>query len=114
MGVETMRTPEEVADVLCKLYRKDFGNGTLGRYKINRTALKDIAGKSQLRNVIIDQISDEMFEKGYLFTEISNDIFVIINENFINKFRTPPQSLLSEYCCNRAADSKNDPEDEDE
>ena len=111
-----MRTPDEVADVLCELYKKDFNDGkTTGRYKISRTDLRDIAERRQLQDAIIDQIADELFERGYLLSEISNDIFVVIKEAFLVKFRMPSQTLLSTYRRKSILnDPKNDPIDEDE
>ena len=111
-----MRTPGEIAEVLCELYVQDFRDGrTTGRYKIKRSDLRAIADRRQLQNSIIGQVTDELFERGYLLSEISDDFFVVIKETFFANTRMPSQALLSTFCSNIVIDDpNNDPIDEDE
>lgn len=98
----------EVADLLARLYREEFGGKANGRFKIARNDLAEISGRSYIKQTVIDQISDVLADKYDLLMIDLGDEFPIIKISIVRKYRGVPSRLVKEYAPTHADEEENE------
>lgn len=76
----------EIADVLATLYSESFGGKKTGKYRISRKYLRQLAGRKRLPPGFIDQIGEELFERGLVIADLES-FFVVLDQRLFNSYR---------------------------
>ena len=95
----TQRTPEEIVDVLEKLYKTQFGSKPKGKYLASRVTLRRLSGEGFLRDSLIEKVADEAMRRGLFMAPFKED-FLIISRSLVSNFRKVPKRLITELLKN--------------
>ncbi len=90
------KTPAEVANILAKIYGKEFGGKDRGRFQISREGLREISGKKRLEDPIIAETINESYERGFVVTDLGED-FSVIEESVMRNYRKVPKQIIGEF-----------------
>ena len=79
-------TAPEVADLLAMLYGRAFGGKRLGKYRISRKYLRELAGRQRLTPDFIHELGDELFERGFIIADLET-FFAVLDQRLFNSYR---------------------------
>ena len=77
---------EKIADDLVELYGQSFGGRDGGKFRISRKFLRQIAGRRHLSQSFLEQIEEELYERGFAFIDIET-YFAVIDQRQFNSYR---------------------------
>lgn len=91
-----MKTHEEVALELKRLYTSTFGGKSLGRYKISREDLKRLAGREQLKeDFVLKLMAEADVEHSIRVIELAGGrFFGVIEEAKMLAWRSVPSRSI--------------------
>jgi len=92
------KSPEEIARILCEIYKKSFMRKRSGAYRITMELFKEIVGgrKNLKLSPLLAKVHDELRESAYAMIDLDDSI-VILNKKAIAKQRKVPKSAVLEY-----------------
>ena len=92
-----MKTHEEVASDLKRLYMSTFGGKNQGRYKISRDDLKRLAGREQLKaDFVFKLMAEAEVEHSIKIIELAGGrFFGVIEEAKMLAWRSVPSRSIS-------------------
>lgn len=76
----------EVAELLATLYGQEFGGKRLGKYRISRKYLRELARRQRLTPEFIHELGDELFEQGFIISDLET-FFAILDQRLFNSYR---------------------------
>jgi len=76
----------EVAELLAKLYGQEFGGKRLGKYRISRKYLRELARRQRLTPDFLHELGDELFERGFVIAELET-FFAVLDQRLFNSYR---------------------------
>ncbi|NOH86028.1 hypothetical protein DS893_00020 [Vibrionales bacterium C3R12] len=91
----THRTAEEMADITIEIYNSEFRGKSKGRFALTREQIKDISGRITLKDSIIEQLIDELYERGYCMIYVDGIVYSIMKQSILANFRKPTKSVLT-------------------
>lgn len=80
------RRCDEVADDLVRLYGQSFGGRNAGKFRISRKFLRQIADRRHLSSAFLEELTEEMYERGFAFIDIET-YFAVIDQRHFNSYR---------------------------
>ncbi len=93
--METTRpTPTVIAAHLCDLYERSFGGKDRGRYRISRKLLRKLAGRERLPDDLMRELTDELFERGFIFVDMES-FFVLLEQRLFRNYRRVPEGAVT-------------------
>jgi hypothetical protein len=95
-----MKNVTEVAEVLVELYGEIFGGKSMGRYRISRQGIRELAGRKRLEETILEQIIEEAYNLGYTVNYLDGDEFSVIKTAVMESYRKVPERLIAKYSDN--------------
>lgn len=87
--------PATIAIHLCDLYERSFGGKDRGRYRISRKMLRKLAGRERLPDDLMCALTDELFERGFIFIDMES-FFVLLEKRLFRNYRRVPESAVNE------------------
>jgi len=91
-----MKTAQEMSKFLAEIYEKRFGGKARGRFQISRTAFRKLAGRTNLRDAFIDEVSEQALELGYILISVG-DYIAVIKKVVLRNYRKVPKLILNQY-----------------
>jgi hypothetical protein len=91
-----MKTPNEVANALKKIYESTFGGKDRGRYQISRQSLRELSERGRLEDSTVDAIVSEAYELGFVVTDLGDD-FSVVEVDVMRSYRKVPVRVISEH-----------------
>ena len=79
-------TAPEVAELLATLYGQAFGGKRLGKFRISRKYLRELARRQRLTPDFIHELGDELFERGYIIADLET-FFAVLDQRLFNSYR---------------------------
>ena len=76
----------EVAELLATLYGQAFGGKRLGKYRISRKYLRELARRQRLTPDFIHELGDELFERGFIISDLET-FFAVLDQRLFNSYR---------------------------
>ena len=76
----------EVAELLAKLYGQAFGGKRLGKYRISRKYLRELARRQRLTPDFLHELGDELFERGHIIADLET-FFAVLDQRLFNSYR---------------------------
>ena len=98
----------EIAEVLAALYTKSFGGKRTGKYRISRKFLRQLAGRRRLPSGFVDQIGEELFERGLVIADLEM-FFVVLDQKLFNSYRRVTSAAIGDVI---GAENMREAEDE--
>ena len=77
---------QEVAEMLAQGYDMKFGGKLRGRYKITRRLFKKLLGRQVLKEAVVYDISEELFDLGYVLMDLGDD-FAVLELSVVENYR---------------------------
>ncbi len=94
--MDTSRSaPATIAIHLCDLYERSFGGKDRGRYRISRKLLRKLAGRERLPDELMRDLTDELFERGFILVDMES-FFVLLEQRLFHNYRRVPESAVNE------------------
>ena len=87
-------TVEQIAEVLGGLYERKFGGKDRGRYRISRKLLYRLAARERLPAELLQRLSDELFEQGFILIDMET-FFVLLEQRLFRNYRRVPEAALT-------------------
>jgi hypothetical protein len=75
-----------VADNLVRLYGESFGGRGSGKFRISRKFLRQIAARRHLSQGFLEELGEELYERGYAFVDLET-YFAVIDQRQFNSYR---------------------------
>ena len=80
------RSTATVAAMLVMLYDEQFGGKPSGRFRVSRKVLREIAGRRILSDSFLQEVSEEVFELGFVL--INCDAYLAVqSQKLFNSYR---------------------------
>ncbi len=80
------RSTATVAAMLVMLYDEQFGGKPSGRFRVSRKVLREIAGRRILSDSFLQEVSEEVFELGFVL--INCDAYLSVqSQKLFNSYR---------------------------
>ena len=79
-------TAPEVAELLATLYGQAFGGKRLGKFRISRKYLRELAHRQRLTPDFIHELGDELFERGFIIADLET-FFAVLDQRLFNSYR---------------------------
>ena len=76
----------EVAKLLAALYGQAFGGKRLGKYRISRKFLRELARRQRITPDFVQELGDELFERGYVIADLET-FFAVLDQRLFNSHR---------------------------
>jgi len=92
-----MRSVAEVVEVLSELYGESFGGKSMGRYRISRQAIRELAGRKRLEETILEQIIEAAYDCGLTVNYLEGDEFSVIKTAVMEGYRKVPTRLIQKH-----------------
>ncbi len=89
------KNTDEAAALIVKLYKKTFEGKRNGPYKITRDQLRRLAGRKNLQNTIVYEISAIISDDG-LFLIDNDDEFYIVHIDVLDQYRNVPDEIIDD------------------
>lgn len=89
-----MRSFEETAKLLAKLYDGDFSGKTKGRYRLDRKTLAILAGRQNIERPSVEQIALWLSEQHGLLLIDLHDEFAIIKCSIFRRYRKATNNVV--------------------
>jgi hypothetical protein len=80
------READRIADALVSLFGETFGGKRSGRYRISRKFLRQICGRRRLNSELLANVTEEVFERGYVFIDLETH-FAVVEQTRFNSYR---------------------------
>jgi hypothetical protein len=96
----TIRTDEEVVDVLLKLYDDEFGGKTGQQYVMTWSDLRAIRGGARLETGVFNRLWSEALERDISIVQLdsgSNPDLVVIRKDTTDRWRRVPRKTIKAY-----------------
>ncbi len=93
---------EQVAEALTALYDTPFSGRERGRFRISRKLLRQLAGRQRLPSGLLDQVTEELFEKGLIFVDMES-YFVLLEQRLFRSYRRVPASVMDSIASSETA-----------
>ena len=91
-----MKSFEETADLLAKLYNSEFNGKKKGRFRIARSSLAITSDRKNIEQLSLDQIRIWLSEKHGLFFIDLHDEFVLIDSRIFRRYRKATDRILKD------------------
>jgi hypothetical protein len=91
-----MKTPEQVAKAIKKIYESDFGGKDRGRFQMSRQQLRELSGRGRLEDSTLDEIVNQAYELGFVVTDLGDD-FSVVEVNVMRSYRKVPTRVIEEH-----------------
>lgn len=82
-----------VAALLADLYGQEFGGKRLGKYRISRKYVRQLAGRQRLTPDFINELGDELFERGFVIADLET-FFAVLDHRLFNSYRRVPSTAI--------------------
>lgn len=92
-----MRDTDSIAKIIYELFTEDFGGKSKGRFKISRSGLTSIAGRTILKQSVIESISDVLLEQYGIYLVDLGDEFSFLQESTLRSYREVTKKLILKY-----------------
>lgn len=86
-------SPDEVARKLAAFYNQPFGGKPTGRYRISPKNLRRLMQRRRISDKFVRQLSEEMFELGFIFVDLES-YFAVISARSLNNYRRVSDSMI--------------------
>lgn len=106
------KTAEEMAKIINEIYEERFGGKGRGRFQIQRSIFRKLAGRKNLHDTFVVEVSEECADLGYILIPLG-DIFAVIEENIMLSYRKVPKSVFSKYLIEDEYENETLDEEED-
>jgi len=78
------RLPEQLAQLLIRLFDERFGGAVSGKYRVSRKFLRKLAGRRKLPDAYLNALAEEMFEAGFVFVDCESYSIVFHQKQFVS------------------------------
>lgn len=90
-----MKSPEQVADDLARIYELEFGGKDRGRFRLSRRQLRRLSGRGRLEDSILAQFVQHCYERGLVVTDLGDE-FSVIEVAAMQNYRKAPSRLIED------------------
>ena len=91
-----MRTFEEAADLIGKLYDSEFNGKPHGRFRLANSELALLAGRANIEQSTIDGIKTVLFEKhGLLLIDLRDEV-AILKGRILRRYRKASNRIIAD------------------
>ena len=107
------RSPEEVADILEKLYFEEFGGKKRGRYRTSRLGFRKLAKRRVITDIYVNEVFQCLLVAGLVLVNLDN-AFCVLPENVAKSYRRIPARMLRQYSEGEELTEVEDDDDDDD
>lgn len=106
-----VRTAEETAKILTKLYDQQFDQDSLAPFRISWPQLRLIAAVPRLDEAVLSDINTALSERGQTLVPLNNSLLVAREDDF-EHYRAIPDRIVESYLpdCNDTSTDDDDQE----
>lgn len=76
------KSPEDLAQLLIRLFDERFGGASSGRFRISRKFLRYLAGRRKLPDAYLAKLAEEIFEAGFVFVDCESYSILLSQKQF--------------------------------
>ena len=88
------RSPEDLVQILVRLFAERFGGASVGKFRISRKFLRQLAGRRKLSDAYLDALAEEMFESGFVFVDCES-YFIVLSQKQFASYRRVTAAAVS-------------------
>jgi hypothetical protein len=103
--------PDDVAELLARIYKCDFNGKPNGRFRVARIDLANLSGRHYIEQATVDQIKFWLSERHGLLLVDLHDEFSIIKTSILRKYRKATSRVIED---NLGISTEADTVDEDD
>lgn len=91
-----MKEPIELATILYDIYEQDFSGKSSGKFQIPRERLRDLSGRTFLRDAFLEELTEKCFDFGLVLINL-DETFIVLKKNTLLRYRKPPADMIAGF-----------------
>ncbi|MGY9002896.1 MAG: hypothetical protein ACKVIF_06865 [Rhodospirillales bacterium] len=92
--MKSQETLFDVATKLAKMYDEPFGSKPTGRYRISPKNLRTLMKRRRISDKLVKQLTEEMFELGFVFIDMES-FYVVTSARTFTNYRRVADTMVT-------------------
>lgn len=104
-GAAERRSPEVLAQVLARLFVERFGGASVGKFRISRKFLRQLANRRKLPDGFVAALAEDMFEAGFVLIDCES-YFVVLSQKQFASYRRVTAAAVNRVTSHEQANNE--------